>query len=347
MASSTQNATLRSIGNWDLVEKLADSGMGSVYKARSRANGQVAAIKLLPPFRAGREQAYQRFARECRILSALKDPHIVSALEFGIEGCEPYLVMEFVHGEPLGERLARAGRIPEPEAMRLIVQVAGALGRMHGRGLVHRNVKPDSILITPDGQAMLTDLCLTKEVAQEGLTRDGTALGTPNFMAPEQFRDAAKATRRSDVYSLGATLYMAITGELPFGGCNIVEMCAKKARNELIPPKQWVPTLSDRIDAAIRRAMNAEPFNRPASCDEFVEMLRGSTERAVALTADTSVDQPTADTADLDAHSAATDEVAVPAPASGSAWLWLAGLSLIAAFVSGLCWVFRAVPLGH
>src|SRR5437867_3412813 len=150
MALNGQTDTLRSIGNCDLVEKIADRGMAVVYKGRDRSTGQVVAVKVLPPFQAGKH-AYHRFARECRILSALNDPHIVRALDFGLEANSPYLVMEFVEGESLGERLAREGSLPEAEAVRLLVQVAGALGRAHQRGLVHRNVKPDNILITHDG----------------------------------------------------------------------------------------------------------------------------------------------------------------------------------------------------
>src|SRR5207302_65049 len=157
------------------------------------ATGQVVAVKVLPAFQAG-HRAFDRFARECRILSALNDPHIVRALDFGLEGAYPYLVMEFIEGESLGRRIEREGRLPEAEAIRLIAQIAGALDRAHSRGLVHRNVKPDNILIAADGQAKLTDLGLVKAIeTKPNLTRDGAFLGTPNFMAPEQFCDAGKA----------------------------------------------------------------------------------------------------------------------------------------------------------
>jgi eukaryotic-like serine/threonine-protein kinase len=359
MATNTLQKPLRSVGNWDLVERIADSGMGTVYKAQNRVSGEVAAVKVLPPFQAGKEQAYQRFARECRILSALKDPHIVRASDFGIEGCDPYLVMEFVEGETLGERIKREGRIPEAEAVRLIVQVAGALGRAHARGLIHRNVKPDSIMIAAGGQAKLTDLCLIKEVdPQEALTRDGTSLGTPNFMAPEQFVNAAKATRAGDVYSLGATLYMAVTGAPPFGVCHQLEMCVKKVKNDLLPPRQLVPTLSERIDRTIRRAMSAQPDHRPASCEEFVESLTtGSASETVAATADDAHDQTARESPGLPVpHAAgrgvarvgAAAEIATPANSAAatvppvkksdrasSEWLWCAAIALVAAFVAG------------
>jgi len=274
MALNAQTDTLRTIGNYQLLEQVTASGLGAVYKGRDRATGEVVVAKVMPPFQVG-ERAFHRFARECRILSALNDPHIVRALDFGLEGDSPYLVMEFVEGESLGQRLARQGRLPEAEAVGLIVQVAEALGRAHGRGLVHRNVKPDNILISADGQAKLTNLGLVKEVgSQPVVTRPGTFVGTPNFMAPEQFRNAGTATALCDVYSLGATLYMAITGELPFGQCKVEEIWARKVRNDLPAPKELVPALSERTDRAIRRAMSPEPGHRPATCGAFVEYLR-------------------------------------------------------------------------
>jgi eukaryotic-like serine/threonine-protein kinase len=366
MALSTQKKALRSIGNWDLFEKIADSGMGTVYKARSRVNGEVVAVKVLPPFRAGKEQAYQRFARECRILSALHDRHIIRALDFGIEGSEPYLVMEFVEGESLGDRAAREGSIPEAEAVRLIMQVAGALGRAHSRGLVHRNVTPESILIGTDGQAKLTDLCLVKEVeAPGGLTRDGTSLGTPNYMAPEQLRNASKATRRCDIYSLAATLYMAVTGQPPFAGCDLVAMWEKKLKSDLVSPKILIPTLSARTDRAICRAMNAQPDLRPATCDEFVEDLKGGSDHeAIHANAEIEKDQaapkmhvPASAANRWERAGAAArkvtrsnsqPEIVPPAEKSdgaGSDWLWLVAIALIAAFMSGLFFLSRLVHI--
>lgn len=367
MPLTTQKKSLRSIGNWDLFEKIADSGMGTVYKARSHVNGEVGAVKVLPPFRAGKEQAYQRFARECRILSALNDPHIIRALDFGIEGSEPYLVMEFVEGESLGERVAREGSIPEAEAVRLITQVAGALGRAHSRGLVHRNVKPDSILIGADGEAKLTDLGLVKEVeAPAGLTRDGTSLGTPNFMAPEQLRNASKATRSCDIYSLAATLYMAVTGQPPFAGCHLVEMWEKKLKSDLIPPKKLIPTLSERTDRAICRAMSAQPDLRPASCDEFVENLNvGSEHEGVLGNAEIKKDpsapeivqlpvppaparnrEPVRDSARNETRTNSQPAMVPPAEKSddaGSDWVWLVAIALVVAFMSGLFFLSRLV----
>jgi serine/threonine protein kinase len=207
----------------------------------------------------------------------------VRALDYGDNGTTPYLVMEFVDGESLGQKLERDGALPEADAIRLIAQVAQGLHRAHKQGLIHRDVKPDNILITHDGQAKLADLGLVKEVeADLNLTRTGRGLGTPHFMAPEQFRDAKNADIRCDIYSLGATLYMMVTGELPFRSTGPLDAWMKKIQNDLLPPRQLVPDLSERVDWAIRRAMSANPEMRPVSCREFVEDLTGHTTRRLS-----------------------------------------------------------------
>jgi serine/threonine protein kinase len=160
--------------------------------------------------------------------------------------------------------------------------VAQGLYRAHKQGLIHRDVKPDNILVTPTGEAKLADLGLVKEVdAELNLTKTGRGLGTPHFMAPEQFRNAKNADIRCDIYSLGATLYQMVTGELPFKSTGPLDAWMKKMQNDLVPPRQLVPDLSDRVDWAIRRAMSPEPDKRPASCREFVEDLIGQSTRKV------------------------------------------------------------------
>jgi serine/threonine protein kinase len=254
--------------------------MGSIYKGRHRLSGQVVAIKIMPPHMAGNTVLLKRFEQEFRAASRLDHPNIVRALDYGDTGSTPYLVMEFVEGESLGQKIERDGPLPESEAIRLIAQVAQGLHRAHKQGLIHRDVKPDNILVTPDGQAKLADLGLVKEVdADLNLTRTGRGLGTPHFMAPEQFRNAKNADVRCDVYSLGATLYMMVSGELPFRSNGPLDAWMKKMQNELVPPRQIKADLSERVDWAIRRAMHRDPEQRPASCREFVEDLTGHSTR--------------------------------------------------------------------
>jgi serine/threonine protein kinase len=277
--------TVKSVGSYDLLEKVAEGGMGAIYRGRHRETGQIVAIKIMPPHMAQNPVLLKRFEQEFRAASRLDHPNIVRALDYGDNGNMPYLVMEFVEGESLGQKLEREGRMTESEAIRVIAQVAQGLHRAHKQNLVHRDVKPDNILVTPDGIAKLADLGLVKETETDlNLTRTGRGLGTPHFMAPEQFRNAKNADIRCDIYSLGATLYQMVTGELPFRSNGPLDAWMKKIQNELTPPRRLVPTLSERLDWAIRRAMSADPEKRPVSCREFIEDLTGhSTRRLPAM----------------------------------------------------------------
>lgn len=285
MGINTTRPALQIVGDYELLEMIAEGGMGSVYRAREITTGTIVAIKILPPHLAKNAVLLKRFEQEYNIASTLDHPNIVRALAFGYHGTSPYLVMEYVAGESLGEKLVRDGPLPESEAIRIIAMVAQGLHKAHKQGLVHRDVKPDNILLNSDGQAKLADLGLVKELETDlNLTRTGRGLGTPHFMAPEQFRNAKNADVRCDIYSLGATLYQMVTGELPFKSLGPLEAWMKKIDNQITPPRELVPTLSERVDWAIRRAMSADPNQRPASCREFIEDLTGHSTRKLVPT---------------------------------------------------------------
>ncbi|MHB1425869.1 MAG: serine/threonine protein kinase [Gemmataceae bacterium] len=278
--------TMKSIGNYDLVEKIAEGGMGTIYRGRRRDDGGIVAIKIMASHLTRNPLLLKRFEQEFLAASRLSHPNIVRALDFGNDDNTPYLVMEFVEGESLGQKLEREGRMSEVDSIRLIAQVAQGLHRAHKQNLIHRDVKPDNILVTKAGAAKLADLGLVKTTTDTdlNLTRTGRGLGTPHFMAPEQFRNAKNADIHCDVYSLAATLYQMVTGEVPFRSNGPLDAWMKKIQNELIPPRQIVPGLSERVDRAIRRALLADPEKRPASCREFIEDLTGkSTQRLPAV----------------------------------------------------------------
>lgn len=269
-------ATPHQIGLYDLIHKIAEGGMGAVYKARSQTTGAIVAIKIIPPETAKNPILMKRFEQEFKAASLLDHPNVVKAIEYCGTGTSPFLVMEYVDGESLGQRVESRGKLEESLAIHIIGQVCDGLHRAHKQGLIHRDVKPDNILVTNEGVAKLTDMGLVKDVEGElNLTRTGRGLGTPHFMAPEQFRNAKNADVKCDVYSLGATLYMALTGEVPFAKTSPLECWLKKTKNDFPAPKILNKALSDRTDWAIRRAMSADPKERPASCREFMEDLTG------------------------------------------------------------------------
>ena len=284
MGIDTGKLGQQSVGDYDLVEKIAEGGMGAIFKGRDRRNGQIVAIKIMAAHIASNGVLLKRFEQEFRAASRLDHPNIVRALDYGDTGGAPYLVMEFVDGESLGQKIDPDGHRPENEAIRLIAQVAQGLHRAHKQNLVHRDVKPDNILVTQAGAAKLADLGLVKETETDlNLTRTGRSLGTPHFMAPEQFRNAKNADARCDIYALAATLYMMVTGELPFQSAGPLDAWMKKVKNELTALPHWlVPSViqcRSRCSTPSCGAMSADPTQRPATCREFVEDLTGHSTR--------------------------------------------------------------------
>ncbi len=282
------------IGSYAVLGRIADGGMGSVVKARNDSNGQLVAIKLMYREMTDNPIMIKRFEQEFRAASKIEHPNVVRALDYGEWEGIPYLVMEFVDGEPLSKVIEKESPMGEVEGLKLIAQVAQGLHRAHKQNLVHRDVKPDNILITRERMARITDLGLVKE--QQGdldLTRTGRGLGTPHFMAPEQFRNAKNATVRCDIYSLGATLYSMLTRVTPFKLASPLDAWMRKIHNEFTPPREINPKISERVDWAIRRAMSADPMLRPGSCREFIEDLTGRSTRKSTAPAGGTVDKET------------------------------------------------------
>lgn len=206
-------------------------------------------------------------------------PNIVRGLDFGVEKGVPYLVMELVDGQNLGQHVRDHGPLEQAAALRLILQIAAALGLAHSHKLIHRDVKPENILLAADGRALLTDLGLMKDLnASADLTRSRACLGTVAYMAPEQFENARLADVRSDLYGLASTLYFALTGVPPFRGRGNLAILAKKLNNDFAPPSRIVPSLSTALDGAIGAALDVAPARRPASCGEWVAALSAATE---------------------------------------------------------------------
>lgn len=290
MTVANLSANMQTIGQYDLVEKIAEGGMGTVYRGRNHVTGEIVAVKVVPQHLLSNPVVLKRFEQEYNVARAIDHPNIVKALDFGREGDTRYLVMEYVDGESLGQKIERDGKMSEVEAIRVISLVAQGLQKAHSQNLVHRDVKPDNVLLMPDGQVKLTDLGLVKEIeADLNLTRTGRGLGTPHFMSPEQFRNAKKADARCDIYSLGATLYMMVTGELPFKSNGPLDAWMKKINNEIDPPRKLAPEISERVDWAIRRAISPDPAHRPESCREFIEDLTGHSTKLLSSAA-TSID---------------------------------------------------------
>ncbi|HKE89532.1 MAG TPA: serine/threonine-protein kinase, partial [Gemmatimonadales bacterium] len=208
-------------GSYTLEGEIGRGGMGVVFQAKDERLKRQVAIKVLPPDLAFREEVRLRFLREAETAARLTHPHIVPIHTVG-EGPEGlvYFVMAFIDGEPLSARLKRRTRLPAEEARRIMMETADALGAAHSLGIIHRDVKPDNIMLEGSrGRVMVTDFGIAKALSSSssgGLTGTGVAIGTPHYMSPEQAAGDREIDGRSDLYSLGVLSYQMLTGELPF-----------------------------------------------------------------------------------------------------------------------------------
>jgi serine/threonine protein kinase len=267
-------AGLPSTARYEFEKELGSGGMGVVYQALDRRTGERVAVKVLR-FRPDQNPTlFRRIEREFRSATALEHPNIVRALAFESDAQSGFMVFELVNGGSLADRLDQHGRVAEADAVKIITQVCQALHYAHSCGVIHRDVKPDNILLLADGRVKLTDFGLAKEMdADEELTRQATGLGTPNYMAPEQFSDAKSAGVRCDVYSLAATLYHLLTGRLPFDAKTDLAILTKKQRGSDTSPRKIVPGVSERVDIAVRLALHPDPNQRPATIMAFFKLL--------------------------------------------------------------------------
>ncbi len=206
------------LAGYEIIEEIGKGGMGRVYKARGQ-DGQLVAIKILDPRIADNKTQLARFYQEAELAMRINHPNVARGFKVGEHERHHYFVMEYVEGETLGKLIKRRGPLQEKRAVNYASQMAMGLHRLHKEGMIHRDIKPENVIISNEGVLKLIDLGLAKDVDTDlNLTRPGHGLGTPQFMAPEQFKNAKDADVRCDVYGLGATLYVMLTGQLPFRG---------------------------------------------------------------------------------------------------------------------------------
>jgi serine/threonine-protein kinase len=259
---------------YELEELVGTGGMSSVYRARDRLLERYVALKVLHPHYADDEEYVERFRREARSVAQLSHPHIVTVIDRGEDGGQQFIVFEYIDGENLKQFIERTGPLPTRRAVELALEVADALAFAHEHGLVHRDVKPQNVLLTPDGDAKVTDFGIARSLdVEHGMTQTGTVLGTSNYLSPEQASGKA-TTAATDVYSLGVVVYELLTAEVPFPGDNFVAI-AMKHINELPPDLlEKRPDVPLRLAAAVDRAMEKDPDRRFATMDEFASELR-------------------------------------------------------------------------
>jgi tRNA A-37 threonylcarbamoyl transferase component Bud32 len=247
--------------DYEILDRVGAGAMGTVFKARHKRLNRIVALKVLKPSLARDKRYVDRLRREARIVASLSHPHIVTGYDLGEEGGYHFFVMEFVEGKSLRALLVergavgRGGVFDEAFVRHVARQVAMALDHAYQRGVIHRDIKPGNILIDEAGAVKLTDMGLAKGPADLTLTRDGATVGTPHYISPEQARNPQDVDVRTDLYSLGATLYHMATGSPPFVGETVAELITSLLHAPLEPPEELNPQLSPGMALVIRKLL--------------------------------------------------------------------------------------------
>jgi serine/threonine-protein kinase len=259
-----QSLAGRRFGAYEVLEELGSGGMGKVYRAKNVTLERLVALKTLAPHLSADQGFVQRFLKEARVAARLNHPNIVQTYDFGcVEGVY-YLAMEYVDGHSLRTYLKR-GRFSERDALQVIRYAVRALAVAHEAGIVHRDIKPDNLMLTAKGELKVVDMGIAKRLDEEagsGLTQTGQAVGTPQYISPEQIRSLKDIDARADIYSLGATMYHLVTGHPPFKGSSGALVMTMHLTHPLPDPRKYEPSLSEGLCRVLRKMMAKEREER-------------------------------------------------------------------------------------
>jgi len=258
---------------YELEELVGSGGMSSVYRAHDRILDRRIALKILHQHFNDDDEYVQRFLREARTVAGLSHPNIVTVIDRGDHDGQQFIVFELVEGETLKRLIEREGPLPVTRALELAIQVAHGLRSAHERGLVHRDVKPQNVLLNGNGEAKVTDFGIAREIdVQHGMTQTGTVMGTSDYISPEQAQ-GGHVDEHTDVYSLGVVLYELLTGEVPFTGDNFVAVAMRHINESPPNVRERRPDVPPRVAAATARALAKDPRDRWPSMAELCREL--------------------------------------------------------------------------
>ena len=262
------------IRGYKLLTKLGQGSMGTVYKARQLSLDRVVAVKILAPFLQKNTRFVSRFIKEAKVLARLNHPNIVQCIDVGVSEGQYYMTMEYCDGPTVLELIRRGGRLGEDRSVRIALQVARALEHAYAHSLIHRDVKPDNIMIVRNGVAKLCDLGLVKDLDSAGESTDaGSTMGTPNYISPEQARGDEHIDCRSDIYSLGASLYHMATGMTPFTATNPAVVMVSHL-NEVPPtPRDRNSDLNSETNRIVLKMMRKNAGDRYQTPGDLVADL--------------------------------------------------------------------------
>jgi serine/threonine protein kinase len=271
----TRSAKAALRARYRIEREIGQGGMATVYLAHDLGQDRLVALKVM---RGDLVLAFgsERFRREIRLVARLQHPHILTVLDSGEAAGQPWFTMPYVEGESLRERLRREGALPIEEALRITREAGLALSYAHRRGIVHRDVKPENLLLSPDGSTLLVDFGVAlppTELGEEHFTESGLSIGTPAYVAPEQATGSHLVDGRSDQYALAATCYEMLTGVPPFTGRTAAALIARRFSTPIPEVRATRPEVPRAADQALRRALALNQDDRFASIDNFVAAL--------------------------------------------------------------------------
>ena len=264
-----------------LESKLGSGGMSTVYLARDETLERWVAVKIMHREISDDEAQLERFRREARAVAQLSHPNVVAVIDAGEDGGHPYIVFEYVEGETLKQRIERLGQLPLDEAAAYAIEIGRGLIAAHACNLVHRDVKPQNVLIDPEGRAKVTDFGIVRSLESDGLTATGRVLGTTDYVSPEQAM-GHDVDARSDIYSLGVVLYEMLIGRPPFSAETLVGVAMKHVNEEMPNVQLRRPETSAALAAVVERSTVKDPRKRYADMGEMLADLENALEVEVA-----------------------------------------------------------------
>jgi eukaryotic-like serine/threonine-protein kinase len=325
-ATSSQMIGTVLSGRYKLEAKLGSGGMSTVYLAKDATLDRAVAVKVMHREMSEQPDQLERFRQEARAVAKLSHPNVVAVIDAGEDGGHPYIVFEYVEGETLKQRIARVGALDTQEALAYAIEIARGLTVAHARNMVHRDIKPQNVLIDAEGRAKLTDFGISRQLEQDGMTATGRVLGTTDYVAPEQAM-GRPVDIRSDIYSLGVVLYEMLIGQVPFHADSQVGVAMKHVNEELPDVQQRRPEISAAAALVVERATDKDPAQRYQEVGEMIDDLSTALEVEAARAGSTTGEA----TSVLDA---------VPPPkrklSGGRRWSWAAIVLLVLAVVGAL-----------
>jgi eukaryotic-like serine/threonine-protein kinase len=318
-------------GRYRLEAKLGSGGMSTVYLARDTTLDRPVAVKVMHREMSEQADQLERFRQEARAVAKISHPNVVAVIDAGEDGGHPYIVFEYVEGETLKQRINRIGALDAQEALAYAIEIARGLTVAHGRRLVHRDIKPQNVLIDSEGRAKLTDFGISRQLEQDGMTATGRVLGTTDYVAPEQAM-GHPVDGRSDIYSLGVVLYEMLIGQVPFHADSQVGVAMKHVNEDMPDVQNRRPELSAAAALVVERATAKDPDQRYQDVGEMIDDLSTALEVEAARAGSTTGEA----TSVLAAVPPAKRKLSSRAKASWAAIALLAAAAAVAILITGV-----------